>query len=138
MSNVIVMDACALLALINNEDGANKVEIILREALKGNVYIYMNKINILEIYYGIYREEGQVKADEVYTRTLKQPIDIVETLNDDVFKEAGRLKAKYKLSLADSIVLGEAIVRNAVVLTCDHHEFDIIEQQEHIQFDWIR
>ncbi len=74
----------------------------------------------------------------MYNRMLKQPIDIVETLNDDVFKEAGRLKAKYKVSLADSIVLGEAIVRNAVVLTCDHHEFDIIEQQEHIQFDWIR
>ncbi len=35
MSNVIVMDACALLAFINNEDGANKVESILREALKG-------------------------------------------------------------------------------------------------------
>lgn len=42
------------------------------------------------------------------------------------------------MSVADSIALGEAITRNAYLSTCDHHEFDIVEKQEHIRFDWIR
>jgi uncharacterized protein len=138
MSNIYVLDACALIALINNEQGADRVEEVLREALDGSIEVYMNKINVYEIYYGIYREEGRTKADETYTLIQKQPINIINVFNDDVFIEAARLKLKYKISLADSIVLGEAVVRNAALLSSDHHEFDIVEQQEDIEFDWIR
>ncbi|ADY55398.1 PilT protein domain protein [Syntrophobotulus glycolicus DSM 8271] len=138
MSAVYVLDACALLAIINNEQGADRVEGILREALEGNTVVYMNKINLYEVYYGIYRVDGQTNADKVYQIIQKQPIDIIDVFSDDVFREAARLKAKYKISLADSIALGEASMRNASLLSSDHHEFDIVEQQESIKFDWIR
>ena len=55
MSNSYVLDACALLALINNEEGSDNVEAVLREAMDGKVEDYMNKINVKDIYYGIYR-----------------------------------------------------------------------------------
>lgn len=138
MSKIYVLDACALLALINNEQGADRVEAVIREALIGDVEVYMNKINVYEVYYGIYRVEGQTKADETYRLIQKQPINIVDIFSDDVFTEAAKLKSKYKMSLADSIALGEAVVRNAALLSSDHHEFDVIEQQESIKFDWIR
>jgi predicted nucleic acid-binding protein len=138
MSKTYVFDACALLALINNEPGADRVETVLREALSGNADIYMNKINVYEVYYGIRRVEGEQKADETYRRIQKQPINIIDTFGDDVFIEAAKLKAKYRISLADSIVLGEAVVRTATILSSDHHELDMIEQQEGIKFDWIR
>jgi len=138
MKSVYIFDACALIAFMNNEEGSDEVEKVLEEAIEGNIEIFMNKINIFEIYYGVYREEGQVIADEAYQRILKQPITIINTLKDEVFRVAGRIKAKYKLSLADSIVLGEAATKNAVVLTSDHHEFDIIEKNENITFHWIR
>ncbi|HCS73759.1 MAG TPA: VapC toxin family PIN domain ribonuclease, partial [Clostridiales bacterium] len=109
MSNSYVLDACALLALINNEEGADSVEAILREALDGKVEVYMNKINVYEIYYGIYRVEGKDKADETYQLIQRQPINIIDTFEDDVFKEAAKLKSKYKMSLADSIALGETV-----------------------------
>jgi len=132
MSNSYVMDACALLALLNNEDGAD------REAMSENVEVYMNKINIFEIYYGVYRAEGELKAEEVYRRILRTPIKVIETFDHKVFRVAGKLKSKYRMSLADSIALGEAVVRNAAVLSSDHHEFDVIEKQESIKFNWIR
>lgn len=138
MRKVYVLDTCALIAFINNEQGSDRVEIVLREALTGNAEVYMNKINIYKVYYGIYRTEGQQKANEVYSLIRKQPVNIVDTLGDLVFTEAARLKLKYKMSVADSIALGEAVIRNASLLTSDHHEFDMVEQQEHIQFDWIR
>ncbi|MBA1336573.1 MAG: PilT protein domain protein [Firmicutes bacterium] len=138
MSDVYVLDACALLALINNEQGADRVEAVLRDALSGNVEVYMSKINVYEVYYGIYHIEGQTKADETYMLIQKQPINIIDTFGDDVFIEAARLKSKYKMSLADSIALGETVIRNATLLSSDHHEFDVVEQQEGIKFDWIR
>lgn len=52
-------------SFINNEQGADRVEAVLREALNESAEVYMNKINVYEVYYGIYRVEGQTKADEV-------------------------------------------------------------------------
>jgi hypothetical protein len=59
-------------------------------------------------------------------------------LTDSVFNEAGRFKASYRISLADSIALAETIVSSGELLTADHHEFDVIEKQEEIKFHWIR
>jgi len=138
MKSVYIFDACALIAFMNNEEGSDEVERVLKKAIEGNIEIFMNKINIFEIYYGIYGKEGKDTADEAYQRILKQPINVINNLKDEVFRVAGRIKAEYKLSLADSIVLGEAVAKNAVVLTSDHHEFDVIEKNESITFHWIR
>jgi hypothetical protein len=43
-------------------------------------------------------------------------------LEEAVFKKAGYLKSKYKISLADSIALAENITRNGQLITSDHHE----------------
>ena len=65
-------------------------------------------------------------------------INVIDGLSDFVFHEAGRIKTLYKMSLADSIALGETSVLGATILTSDHHEFDIVEQNEKIKFAWIR
>lgn len=49
-----------------------------------------------------------------------------------------RLKSTYRISLADSIALAQAIALNAELLTCDHHEFDVLEPFEPIKILWIR
>ncbi len=104
MKSDYIFDACALIAFMNDEEGSDEVERILEEAIDGNIEIFMNKINIFEIYYGVYRKEGQDTADEAYQRILKQPINVINNLKDEVFRVAGRIKAKYKLSLADSMI----------------------------------
>ncbi|MDR0459858.1 MAG: hypothetical protein LBH62_00220 [Nitrososphaerota archaeon] len=63
---------------------------------------------------------------------------IQSELTDIVFNEAGRFKASYRISLADSIALAETTVFGGELLTADHHEFDVIEKQEEIKFHWIR
>ena len=40
MNNVFVLDACALIALTNQEKGANIVADILSQATHGNVRLY--------------------------------------------------------------------------------------------------
>jgi predicted nucleic acid-binding protein len=66
------------------------------------------------------------------------PIKIVTGLRENVFKEAGRLKAVYKISLADSIALAEAKSRRVPLVTCDHHEFYPIQDKLELDFFWIR
>lgn len=138
MSKTFVLDASALIAFLADEPGAAKVDDVFHKARKGACALYMNKINVLEIYYGVYRADGVKKAEETLDRVAKLPFRVVDTLVDDVFKEAGRLKGSYKISLADSIALAEANIRNAELITTDYHEFDPLDKKGEGRFHWIR
>jgi PIN domain nuclease of toxin-antitoxin system len=138
MKKAYVLDACALIAVLSKEDGADKVMTAYYEAVAGNADLLMNKINLLEVYYHDYRTHGKDAADNMIGEIAKSPIKVVSNMDDDVFYEAGRLKATYKMSLADSVVLAQAEVSDATILTADHHEFDAVEANEDIQFLWIR
>jgi len=132
------MDACALIAFLRDESGAEAVTAVLKCAKQGKAEICMNSINLLEVYYDIYRNLGKAKADEELLMIKELPIVIQSELTDSVFNEAGRFKASYRVSLADSIALAETTVSGGELLTADHHEFDVIEKQEEIKFHWIR
>jgi predicted nucleic acid-binding protein len=132
------MDACALIALLKDEAGAEEVSAIFNEAFKGEAQISMNKINLLEVYYDVYRSADKETADKVVSELAKRPVTVVPEISDAVFAEAGRLKATYKISLADSIALAEASVSGGSLVTADHHEFDSIEKREGVHFRWIR
>jgi PIN domain nuclease of toxin-antitoxin system len=132
------MDACALIASVAGEDGSENVHKMLNAAFDGDAGIIMNKVNVLEVYYDIYRTYGQGNALK-FLRDIKSiPIKINSEITDDLLIEAGRFKVAYKISLADSIVLAEAKINNASIITADHHEFNIIEKLENMNFFWIR
>lgn len=98
-----IIDASALIAFLNNENGALKVEHILKSVKKDNSSIKMNVVNL-----------------------------------NETMLEAGRLKATYRISLADSIALAEAKINNAYLITADHHELDLIEDKKEVLICWIR
>jgi hypothetical protein len=52
--------------------------------------------------------------------------------------EQPHLKAKYKISLADSIALAETIRKGGSLVTSDHHEFEPLEKPENIKITWYR
>ncbi|MBZ4654597.1 MAG: PilT protein domain protein [Peptococcaceae bacterium] len=133
-----VIDACALISFLYDEQGADKVQKVLEDAYAGTAEVFMHKINVLEVYYNIFRAEGEEKARLFYTQVNELPITIIDNLSDTMFTEAGRLKASYRMSIADSIAVAEAAIRKAALLTSDHHEFDIIDEKEDIEFAWIR
>jgi len=133
-----VLDSCALLAYVYDEAGSGVVESALNQADENMAVLYMNKLNLFEVYYDILRSEGLQQAEDFYGMVQMSSINVIDGLSDFVFREAGRIKTQYKMSLADSIALGEASVLGATILTSDHHEFDIVEQNEKIKFAWIR
>ena len=138
MKAIYVLDACAVLAVLGQEPGADKVVEIYKKAFSGEISLLINKLNLLEVYYALYRVYGKKQAGRFLEEFKHSPITINSEITDEVFEEAGRLKASYKISLADSIALAEASVSDAVLLTADHHEFDVIEKMERISLFWIR
>lgn len=138
MNGRFVLDASALIALLKNEAGAGSVSEIIIAAYKGEAQISMHKLNLLEVYYDVYRFRGKEIADKVVSEVQRRPVVIVSQISDAVFAEAGRLKGSYRISLADSIALAEASVSKSELVTADHHEFDTLEKTESISFFWIR
>ena len=130
-----ILDACALIAVLADEPGVELIEPLFHSA---DVEIVMNKLNLLEVYYNIYRSSGAKAADGVLDEIGRSQIQVLSEMTDAVFKEAGRLKAAYRISLADAVALAEASVTGGSLVTSDHHEFDPIQATENISFFWVR
>ena len=137
MSKIFVLDACALLAVARNEKGADVVVEAYNKANDGTARLLINRINLLEVYYDFYRFKSKNYADD-FVKTVKQSEVQICEFDEFIFNQAGRLKATYKISLADSIALAEAAISGGVLLTADHHEFDAIDKDGKIKFLWIR
>ena len=138
MRGKYVLDACAVIAFLNDEDGAHRVEQLLSQGDREPNTLFMHEINLLEIYFGVYQDESKELAEQTYVKVFDLPKKFVTGLRENMFKEAGRLKAVYKISLADSIALAEAKIRRISLVTCDHHEFDPIQDKNELDFFWIR
>jgi len=138
MRGYYVLDACALIAFLNDEAGADIVEELLRKSDPQVPNLFLHRLNLLEVYYCIYREVGPETSEQALGRIRALPVTEVTEISYEAFLEAGRLKAIYRLSLADSIAAAEANVRGASLVTADHHEFDFIAARENISFLWIR
>jgi len=133
-----ILDACAIIAYLSEEPGYEKVAKIYRMALENKAYLAINIINLLEVYYDVFRDHGEISADHTYQNILASKVNIIEHINYKTMKIAGRLKAHYKISLADSIALATSIEYNATLVTADHHELDEVEKNREAKFLWIR
>ena len=138
MNRRYVLDACALIACLTGESGGETVKAILNQAANYESTVRMSKLNLLEVYYHTLRAHGKEAADTMLGLVKKTPIEIIAEISDEVLVEAGRLKAIYKLSLADTIAAAEASISRSSVVTADHHEFDALEGKEPVTFFWIR
>ena len=137
MREIFVLDACALLALVKKEKGADIVSEIYKKARRGDALLYMSRVNLLEVYYGFYRDMGHSFARDIIRQVESSPV-LITDFDRDVFWEAGRLKGSYKMSLADAIAIAQTIILRGSILTADHHEFDVLESKEPLHFTWIR
>jgi len=135
---IYILDACALMAVLYGEKGAKVVKSAFDEADRGIAKIIMHKANLLEVYYDLLRSLGKEKADSIMFEIKKRPIEINAEITDEIFVKAGQLKSSYKISFADSFALAQSIVSGGALLTSDHHEFDVIEGKENINFIWVR
>ena len=138
MNSLFILDACALIALLAGEKGAEKVRDIIQDAIDEKATVKINQINLLEVYYHIINIYDQNKANEMLKAIRKFPIEIIIGLEDSAFYEAGRIKSKHKIPLGDSIVVAECIIRKGTLVTSDHSDMEKMETAEEIMINWFR
>jgi len=123
--SVVVLDSFALLAYLQDEPVASRVEKLLENAEKGKYQILFSLINLGEILYITERRGGIVKAQDALALIRQLPIVIFPAEEQTVFA-AAHIKANYPLSYADSFVVAIAIEKDATIITGDP-EFQAIE-----------
>ncbi|MDR3365045.1 MAG: type II toxin-antitoxin system VapC family toxin [Clostridiales Family XIII bacterium] len=138
MNDCYVLDACAVLAQLAGEEGADVVTGLIAKAEIDGYRVLMHKANLCEVYYDLARSRNEAAADEFLNTFSGLPITIVDSISDALLKKISEYKVSYRISFADSFALATAFLHDAVVVTSDHHEFDIIEQAGKLQFYWIR
>lgn len=135
---IFVLDACALIAYLLEENGYLKVKELFKNADKGEAKILMHAASLSEVYYDFRKSSSEERANSMLSDIELLPIGLISLISTEIIKEIGYFKTNYKISFADSFVLATAKLNNARIVTSDHHEFDPIEQNGDATFEWIR
>jgi predicted nucleic acid-binding protein len=132
-----VLDACALIALIKDEEGADAVQHLIEQAINEEITLCMSMANFIEVHYQFYRDWGKEASDALLERIYAFPIQFYPAIDAKIFYEASRLKAVYFLPLGDAIGLATAISLSGVFVTADG-EFIEAEEKEYAPIHWFR
>jgi ribonuclease VapC len=128
-----VLDSFALLAYLQDELVASRIELLLENAEKEKCRLFLSIINFGELLYITERRGGVVKAQDALALIRQLPIEIVPADEPTVFA-AAHIKANHAISYADSFVVATAIQENAIILTGDP-EFQSVEAL--VKVEWL-
>jgi len=125
-----VLDTSALLALRGDEPGSGRVEELLVRAKRSRCRVFVSFMTRMEMMYLIRREEGDEAARQALRLVDTFAVDWV-SCEPEILQRASFLKAKGRLSVADSWIAATAIARDAVLVHKDPEfaSFDEIAQE---------
>ena len=127
-----VLDANALMALLEERPGADAVQQLLIAAA-GTEPLLMSAVNWGEVYYSIWLARGQGIAEEKLSEISKLPIE-VRDVDQLTAKTAARFKALYKLPYADCFAAALAEQERATLVTGDA---DFSRIQDEVAILWL-
>lgn len=117
----VVLDTSALLAFIEDEAGADRVE----EALKHEKILLPWPV-LLEVHYISLQEEGAAEADKRYALIKQLKAEFLWDMDEADMLTAAGLKAQYRVSLANSLIAAFALRYEAVLMHKDP-EYEALE-----------
>lgn len=112
-----MLDSFAILALLNNEPGAARVEDLLRQAGESS-RVVISLINLGEVAYIVERRWGAEKLRAMLAYLEAAALEVMAVDRDRVFA-AAHIKAKYPLAYADAFAVALARELEATLLTGD-------------------
>lgn len=118
-----VLDTSAILTLIEDEAGAERVDSLLR-----NQEIILPWIVLLEITDISRQELGEAEAERRLAYLKLLPVTFLWEADEPILLIAARLKATYHLSLADAIIAAFTIRLDATLIH-KNPEYEILTGQ---------
>lgn len=123
--NRYLLDTSALLALRDDELGADRVNAILLEAGKGTATVCGCFMSLMEVMYRVWKDEGEKAGRAAYAHCHTLPIIWIHE-SPELLESAARLKALYPLSLADAWIAAASMQNDATLVHKDP-EFDPVQ-----------
>lgn len=121
-----VLDSFAVLAYLEDEAGAGRVNAVLTAAQQGGASIWMSIVNFGEVVYITEREQGLFAAQRVIAAMDQLPMSVVDA-DRKLTLSAAKVKAHHGISCADAFAVALAQSKQAAVLTGDP-EFRKLEE----------
>ncbi len=118
MADLYVLDTSAIFAFTDGEEGADQVERLLDAASANTCRLELCSISLMELYYVALREEGEDEAARLVALVKSWPADWVYP-NEKLLLQAGKLKASYRVSVADALIAAVAKLHPATLIHKD-------------------
>lgn len=131
---VFILDTFALLAYLQDEPAAARIERLLADARKEKCRLFISIINLGETLYITERRAGVAKAQDALALFRQLPIEILPADEQSVFS-AAHIKANHTVSYADSFAVAAALQQDGIILTGDP-EFENIESL--VAIEWVQ
>lgn len=118
---MLVLDSCALIALLRQEPGGDTVDLLLSD--RSNTCI-AHALNLCEVYYDLARRADKRRAKETINRLVMAGVSVREDMDTDFWQDVGDLKTDHSVSLADCVCIALANRLDVEVVTSDRHEME--------------
>ena len=128
-----VLDSWAVLSYFHDEPAGEQVENIIADAREDGIPLFISVVNASEVWYITARRRSEADADSGIHVLREFGVQFIEA-DWALAKEAGRFKAKNRMSFADCFAAALAKQRNASLVTGDP-EFKHVEQE--ITICWL-
>jgi len=129
----VLLDSYAVLVYLQDEPGVARVRELLEGARQGEWRLVVQKINLGEVFYQVWRRAGAAKAEEFLLTFRELPVEILDPA-DDLIWAACRIKAEYPIALGDCFAAATARRERAILLTGDP-EFEKLGDL--VQVEWL-
>jgi predicted nucleic acid-binding protein len=132
MANRWLLDTSALLALRDNEAGAEHVAALLRQAIDAQSMVLACFMSRMEVLYRVWKDENERQARLADAQLQSLPIRWV-AVSDPLLERAAAIKACHALSVADAWIAAAAQQEGAVLVHKDP-EFQAINSLDQ---EWL-
>lgn len=113
-----LLDTSALLTLRDNESGADHVADLLYQAQKEQVICLACFMTLMELFYRVWKDEGEALGRLAYEQCYALPISWVHE-DQPLLEKAAELKAIYAISIADAWIAAAAMQQDAQLVHKD-------------------
>ncbi len=128
-----MLDANALIGVLEARSGAEPVKKLLQQAAAGEIRILISIIQWGEVYYIAWRNHGLAAAEKVLQQIAGLPIHVVNT-DSELTKLAASFRVRYHLPYADGFAAALAHEQNATLVTGDR---DFAPLEKNIRILWL-
>jgi predicted nucleic acid-binding protein len=126
----VILDTSAVVTYFEDEDGKDIVEELLSSSASGSSRLLLPFSAAIEFYYINFNNIGEEIANQRFALLMSLPLEVIKNIDEPYMIEAGRLKASYPISFADSLIAAYAFREDAPLV---HKDPEYMELKEEIK-----